>query len=314
MAGAAITPTAAATTSRPRKKAGTLEDIRAFILVDMIGDRDLVIRREANSTPWLTDAIWGAAKRLNRREFVAESTPIEDDHLRVPQRRRPVGRHHRPRVSGRDLPLLAHAGRHARARRRRKPAGRRRRAARRAACARDSQLARRSLTISRRGSQTDLTQRPLRSTRVSCVRTSAAISAISARDPRQLPRTDRIVRSSSTASDFFASARIRSTTSSLAVQPALLEPEDHVRSARHRADVDLLLAADQAGRHAGVHRVDQLAVVLADGLDHRGGVDAGRGAERVAADDRDSSRESARRSPPTPPRSTRRAPRGRASM
>lgn len=63
------------------RKAGTLGDIRAFILVDMIGDRNLVIKREANSTPALTETIWAAAKRLNRREFVPDTTPIEDDHL-----------------------------------------------------------------------------------------------------------------------------------------------------------------------------------------------------------------------------------------
>ena len=63
------------------RQAGTLKDIRAFVLVDMIGDRDLVIKREANSTPPLTDAIWSAARKLNRREFVNETTPIEDDHL-----------------------------------------------------------------------------------------------------------------------------------------------------------------------------------------------------------------------------------------
>jgi glutaminyl-peptide cyclotransferase len=63
------------------RKDGTLKDIRAFILVDMIGDRNLVIKRESRSTRWLTDAIWGAAKRLNRSEFSDESTPIEDDHL-----------------------------------------------------------------------------------------------------------------------------------------------------------------------------------------------------------------------------------------
>ncbi len=63
------------------RKAGTLRDIRAFILVDMIGDRSLVIKREANSTPALTEAIWSAAKRLDRREFVSEITPIEDDHV-----------------------------------------------------------------------------------------------------------------------------------------------------------------------------------------------------------------------------------------
>jgi glutaminyl-peptide cyclotransferase len=63
------------------KKAGTVKDVRAFILVDMIADRDLGIRREQYSTPWLTDAVWSAARRLNRREFLEETTPIEDDHL-----------------------------------------------------------------------------------------------------------------------------------------------------------------------------------------------------------------------------------------
>jgi len=63
------------------KKAGTAKDIRAFVLVDMVGDRDLNIRREQNSTPWLTDAIWSTAKKLNRPEFVDDPWPIEDDHL-----------------------------------------------------------------------------------------------------------------------------------------------------------------------------------------------------------------------------------------
>ena len=63
------------------KKTGGVQDVRAFILVDMIGDSDLGIRREQNSTAWLTDSIWSAAKRLNRREFLDEVTPIEDDHL-----------------------------------------------------------------------------------------------------------------------------------------------------------------------------------------------------------------------------------------
>jgi glutaminyl-peptide cyclotransferase len=64
------------------KKAATLAGIRTLILLDMIGDRNLNIRREANSTPWLTDAIWSAAKRLGHtRYFLAETTPIEDDHL-----------------------------------------------------------------------------------------------------------------------------------------------------------------------------------------------------------------------------------------
>lgn len=60
---------------------GSLRHIRALILVDMIGDRDLRIKRESQSTPWLTDVIWRAARELKRREFLEESTPINDDHL-----------------------------------------------------------------------------------------------------------------------------------------------------------------------------------------------------------------------------------------
>jgi Zn-dependent M28 family amino/carboxypeptidase len=63
------------------KRAGTTKDIRAFILVDMIGDRNLDISRESYSTRWLTDAIWSAASRLRRREFLQAETRIEDDHL-----------------------------------------------------------------------------------------------------------------------------------------------------------------------------------------------------------------------------------------
>jgi len=63
------------------EKAGTLKNIKALILVDMIADAQLTIKREENSTPWLTDAIWSAARTLNRPEFVSETTLVEDDHL-----------------------------------------------------------------------------------------------------------------------------------------------------------------------------------------------------------------------------------------
>jgi glutaminyl-peptide cyclotransferase len=64
------------------RTAGTLTGIKALILLDMIGDSDLNIRREENSTRWLTDVIWAAARRLgHQRHFLDESTPIEDDHL-----------------------------------------------------------------------------------------------------------------------------------------------------------------------------------------------------------------------------------------
>ena len=67
--------------AQQEKQAGTAKDVRAFILVDMIADRDLDISREQNSTPWLTDAIWSTARRLNRPEFLSQTLPIEDDHL-----------------------------------------------------------------------------------------------------------------------------------------------------------------------------------------------------------------------------------------
>ncbi len=64
------------------QRTGTLAALKAFILLDMIGDRNLNIRRESNSTPWLTDAMWSAARRIGHgRYFLPESTPIEDDHL-----------------------------------------------------------------------------------------------------------------------------------------------------------------------------------------------------------------------------------------
>jgi hypothetical protein len=62
-------------------RSGTLENIRAMILVDMIGDRDLRILRDTNSTPWLAEIVWDAARRLGRREFVEEPLDIQDDHI-----------------------------------------------------------------------------------------------------------------------------------------------------------------------------------------------------------------------------------------
>jgi Peptidase family M28 len=60
---------------------GTLKEIRALVLVDMIGDRDLRIMRESFSTPWLTDIVWSAARRLGKAAFVEKEIEIEDDHL-----------------------------------------------------------------------------------------------------------------------------------------------------------------------------------------------------------------------------------------
>ena len=54
---------------------------RAVIVVDMIGDRDLAIRKEAHSAAWLTGIIWDTARRLGHgKHFLNEVMPVEDDH------------------------------------------------------------------------------------------------------------------------------------------------------------------------------------------------------------------------------------------
>lgn len=64
------------------RRDGSLKLVRAMVLVDMIGDRDLHIRRELSSTRWLTDIIWAAAKRLKHGDvFLDQTTQIEDDHI-----------------------------------------------------------------------------------------------------------------------------------------------------------------------------------------------------------------------------------------
>jgi len=65
-----------------RTKAGDLRQLKALVLVDMIGDRNLNIKQEPGSTAWLTTTIWNTAHSLGyNREFVNDQLPIEDDHL-----------------------------------------------------------------------------------------------------------------------------------------------------------------------------------------------------------------------------------------
>ncbi|MGA2686555.1 MAG: M28 family peptidase [Candidatus Korobacteraceae bacterium] len=61
---------------------GTAKKVRAFILVDMIGDDDLDIQRDTNSTPWLTDVVSQAATDLGyQSHFFQQTIAIEDDHI-----------------------------------------------------------------------------------------------------------------------------------------------------------------------------------------------------------------------------------------
>ena len=64
------------------QKDKSLASLKALVLLDMIGDRDLKIRRDANSTPWLVESVWGAAAKIGHSStFSNELTTIEDDHL-----------------------------------------------------------------------------------------------------------------------------------------------------------------------------------------------------------------------------------------
>jgi glutaminyl-peptide cyclotransferase len=64
------------------QKNGTLGKIKSYLLVDMIGDADLSIDRDQNSTAWLLDLVSQAASRYGyQSHFFMRTTAIEDDHL-----------------------------------------------------------------------------------------------------------------------------------------------------------------------------------------------------------------------------------------
>jgi Zn-dependent M28 family amino/carboxypeptidase len=61
---------------------GTLGKIKAFILADMIGDKDLDIQRESQSTDWLVALVRQAAKKFGyERYFFKQDEQVSDDHL-----------------------------------------------------------------------------------------------------------------------------------------------------------------------------------------------------------------------------------------
>ncbi len=69
------------------QKDGTLTSIKAFLLADMIGDADLNVERESNSTPWLEDLVHQAAtQRGYQSHFFGRTISVEDDHLPFVQR------------------------------------------------------------------------------------------------------------------------------------------------------------------------------------------------------------------------------------
>ncbi|MGA9981272.1 MAG: M28 family peptidase [Candidatus Sulfotelmatobacter sp.] len=70
---------------------GTLKKVKAFLLADMIGDADLDIDHDTNSTPWLESVVYEAATRLGyQSHFFARSLAMIDDHQPFTERHVPA--------------------------------------------------------------------------------------------------------------------------------------------------------------------------------------------------------------------------------
>lgn len=64
------------------KADGTLNRVKALVLFDMIGDKELDIKREGESTRWMVDAVWETARSLSYQKYFLDSESyISDDHL-----------------------------------------------------------------------------------------------------------------------------------------------------------------------------------------------------------------------------------------
>src|SRR6266498_2100849 len=65
------------------QKEKQLGRVKAMILLDMIGDRDLTVPREEGSSQWLVEAIWGTSRQLGHaKEFPDRPFAVgDDDHM-----------------------------------------------------------------------------------------------------------------------------------------------------------------------------------------------------------------------------------------
>ncbi len=61
---------------------GEIKHVHAMILADMIGQKNLQIEKDTNSTPWLQNLVWKTADRLGYRKiFTSRQSDIIDDHI-----------------------------------------------------------------------------------------------------------------------------------------------------------------------------------------------------------------------------------------
>ena len=70
---------------------GTIGHIKAFVLADMIGWKEMNIDKESNSTPWLLDLLAKAGRDTGHSKYLfRESQAVDDDHLPFQMRGVPV--------------------------------------------------------------------------------------------------------------------------------------------------------------------------------------------------------------------------------
>jgi Zn-dependent M28 family amino/carboxypeptidase len=61
---------------------GSIRRVRAMVLVDMIGDKNLDLLRDDESTRWLVDLIWETAHRIGYgKHFLQSDGAYSDDHI-----------------------------------------------------------------------------------------------------------------------------------------------------------------------------------------------------------------------------------------
>ena len=62
--------------------AGDISKIKAFLLADIVGGRNVHFKRESDSTKWLKDLVWKTAHQLGYQSiFLDTEFPVSDDHL-----------------------------------------------------------------------------------------------------------------------------------------------------------------------------------------------------------------------------------------
>jgi len=68
--------------ARKWKEDGTAARVRALILLDMIGDKNLDILKDRYSTRWLSDLVWETAANAGLQGILSgQESYIEDDHI-----------------------------------------------------------------------------------------------------------------------------------------------------------------------------------------------------------------------------------------